>query len=255
MENLAPFLLPGDAPPVAQALYWLGYTVLFVFILSSMFGTGLSVTLRELLAPVRNRRLLTLALVSNFVFVPLLAFVLIALIPMNGQLAGGLLLVSICAGAPSTMKVAQVTGGNVARAVSLAIFMNIGTIILMPIFLPFVLPGTQADTLEVTGYLVLLILIPILLGLFLCSYSESLAGRLRPLVIRISDISVVVIFATIGVVFLSRMGHFVTGASGVTAIVVATLFTLGALGLGFLLGSFAGESREEIAFGAAFRNI
>ncbi|MDD1667938.1 MAG: hypothetical protein LUO96_05670, partial [Methanomicrobiales archaeon] len=27
------------------------------------------------------------------------------------------------------------------------------------------------------------------------------------------------------------------------------------LGLGFLLGSFAGESREEIAFGAAFRNI
>ena len=255
MESLAPILLTGGTPPIAQLLYEIGYLFIFIFVLSSMFGTGLSVTLMDLIAPLRNRRLLSLAFFANFILVPLLALLLIALIPMNRQLAGGLLLVSIAAGAPSTGKIAEIIGGDVARAVSLTILMTLVTIILMPLLLPFVLEGAREDTLRVTVYLVVLVLLPILLGLLLRSRSQPLAERLLPVMTRISDISILVIFLSIGIVFLSRMGDFATSASGALAIPVAILFTLGALGLGYLLGGLAEGSRLEIAFGACFRNI
>jgi predicted Na+-dependent transporter len=255
MESLQTVLVTGTLPPAAQALYGIGFLFIFVFILSSMFATGLSATLGDLIAPVRDRRLLGVTFFVNFILVPLLALVLIALIPMNRMLAGGLLLVSIAAGAPSSMKVAEVTGGNVPRAVSLTILLTVVTIILMPLLLPWVLPGAQTDQLEVTRNLVVLILIPLLLGLLLRNYRDQIADRLTALAIRVSDIAVVVIFLTLGIILLFRMGDFVTSASGAIAILVAILFTLGALGAGYLLGSLSEDSREEIAFGAGARNI
>ena len=255
MESLAPILLTGEASPVAQALYWVGYLFIFIFVLSSMFVAGLSVSWEQLLAPIRNHRLIGLSLLVNFLLVPLLALVLVTLIPMNRQLAAGLLLVSISAGAPSTGKVAEILGGDVARAVSLTILMTLGTLVLMPLLLPFVLAGAQEDTPRVMVYLVVLVLLPLLLGLLLRSRSGPFAVRILPVMTRISDISILVVFLTIGIVFLSRMGDLATSSPGALAIPVAILFTLGALGLGYLLGGLAVESREEIAFGACFRNI
>ncbi|MDD1665296.1 MAG: bile acid:sodium symporter [Methanomicrobiales archaeon] len=255
MESLESVLVAGSVPPAAQALYGTGFLFIFIFVLSSMFATGLSATLADLIAPIRDRRLLGVTFLVNFILVPLLALLLIALIPMNRQLAGGLLLVSIAAGAPSTMKVAEITGGNIPRAVSLTILMTLVTVILMPLFLPYVLPGAQTDQLEVMVNLVVLILIPILLGLLLRSRWEELADRLTPVVIRISDVAVLVIFLTLGIVLLFRMGDFASSTSGAIAIPVAIVFTLGALGAGYLFGSLSEDSREEIAFGAGSRNI
>jgi BASS family bile acid:Na+ symporter len=255
MESLESVLVTGNLPPAAQALYGIGFVFIFIFVLSSMFATGLSTTLGHLLDPARDRRLLGVTFSVNFILVPLFAIALIALIPMNPQLAGGLLLVSIAAGSPSSMKVAEFTGGNFHRAVSLTILMTMVTIILMPILVPFILPGAQTDPREVTVNLVVLILTPILLGLILRERSGEIADRLTPLVIRISDIAVLVIFLTLGIIFLFRMGDFAMTTSGAIAILVAVLFTLGALGGGYLFGSLTEESRDEIAFGAGSRNI
>jgi BASS family bile acid:Na+ symporter len=252
MENLESVLVGGSVLPSAQALYGIGFLFIFIFVLSSMFATGLSATLADLTAPFRDRRLLGVTLLANFILVPLIALALITLIPMNGQLAAGLLLVAVAAGAPSTMKVAEVTGGNIPRAVSLTILMTLVTIILMPLLLPYILPGAQTDQPRVMVNLVVLVLIPLLLGLLLRSYRGEIADRLRRLVIRISDVA---IFLTLGIVLLFRMGDYASSTSGATAIVVAILFTLGALGAGYLFGSLSEGSREEIAFGAGSRNI
>ena len=232
-----------------------GNIAIYIFVLSSMFLTGLMVTIGDLVAPVRNRRLLTLSLVSNFILVPLIALTLIAIIPMNPELAAGLLLVSIAAGAPSTAKVAQITGGNVAQAVSMTILMTIVTIVLMPFLLPFILEGADAHPLYVLGNLVLLILVPILLGILIKSRAEPLAARFRPVTDLVSNISIAVIFLTYGILFLSQIGGIVSTATGATAVSVAILFTFAALGLTYLLGSFAKDARQDLAFGAGFRNI
>src|SRR5512136_1269558 len=235
-------------------LYNLGSIAIYVFIITSMFLTGLMVTVRDLLAPVHNRRLLTLSLFANFIIVPLIALFLIIIIPMSPELAAGLLLVSIAAGAPSTAKVAQFTGGNVAQAVSLTIIMTIITIVLMPFLIPLILEGAQVDPLYVLGNLVAMILLPIFIGIIIKSRSEPLAARLRPIMDWTSNISIAVIFLTFGLIFLSRIREIVSTSSGALAVFVAIVFTLAAIGITYLIGQFEKEARHNLAFGAGFRN-
>jgi BASS family bile acid:Na+ symporter len=160
-------------------LYDLGTIAIYVFILASMFLTGLMVTVGDLLAPLHNRRLLGLSLCANFILVPLIAVALIIFIPMNHELAAGLLLIGIAAGAPSTAKVAQFTGGNVARAVSLSIILTIITVILTPFLVPFILEGAQAHPLSVMANLVVMILIPLVLGIFIRAIGPLAATSAR----------------------------------------------------------------------------
>jgi len=237
-----------------QVLYNIGTIAVYLFILTSMFMTGLMVTVTELLAPVHNRRVLTLSLFANFIAVPLLALVLIAIVPMSPGLAAGLLLMAVAAGAPSTAKVAQFTGGNMAQSISLTIILTIVTVVLMPFLIPYILEGAQADPLAVTANLVVMILIPIFLGILIKSRSQPLAGRLRPIMDLVSNISVAVIFLTFGIIFLSRIRDIVSSPSGALAVSVSIVFTLGALGIAYLLGGLARESRMDLAFGAGFRN-
>jgi len=240
---------------VASLLYNLGFIATYVFILTSMLHTGLMVTIGDLVAPLHNRRLLTLSLFANFIIVPLIAITLILLIPMNPQLAAGLLLVSIAAGAPSTAKVAQITRGNVAQAVSLTIIMTIITIVLMPFLIPFILEGAQTDPLYVMGNLVVMILIPIIIGIIIKNRSESFAARLEPVMDYVSDISIAVIFLTLGIIFLSQLGEIVSTGSGALAVFVAIVFTLASIGITYLIGYLEKDSRRNLALGAGFRNI
>ena len=239
---------------MASFLYNLGTIAIYVFILASMLLTGLMVTVGDLVAPLHNRRLLGLSLFANFILVPLIAVALIILIPMNPELAAGLLLISIAAGAPSTAKVAQFTGGNVARAVSLSIILTIITVIITPFLVPFILEGAQADPLAVMANLVVMILVPLVLGIMIKSRSEPLAARIRPVVDWASNISIAVIFLTFGIIFLSRLREIVSTTSGAIAVVVAIVFTLAALGLTYLLGGLEKDARQDLAFGAGFRN-
>jgi predicted Na+-dependent transporter len=52
------------------------------FVVASMLGTGLSLTVAQILQPLKNARLVFLALLANFVLVPLLAFGITH--PVNG---------------------------------------------------------------------------------------------------------------------------------------------------------------------------
>jgi predicted Na+-dependent transporter len=237
-------------------LYTIGKVSVYGFVLVSMFVTGLNVTLSDLMAPIKNRRLIGVSLFSNFILVPLLALALIYLTKMETGLASGLLLCAIAAGAPSIGKIAQLSGANVARAVSLTILLTITTIIITPFLVPYVLPGGQADPLYVTGYLVVLILIPIFAGMWLQSRKSVLAGRVLPKAELLSWICIALIFLTYGLIFLSKIRDIVTSSSGLFTILIAIVFTLAALGIGYAMaGLVERESKMEIAFGTGFRNI
>ena len=60
------------------------------FILTSMLAMGLSLTIRQIIAPQRNLRVVLLALQANFVLVPGLAYLIQVVIPLEDGLATGL---------------------------------------------------------------------------------------------------------------------------------------------------------------------
>ena len=73
---------------------------MLVFVLSSMVAMGLDLTVGQIIAPLRNARLVVLSLLVNFVLMPLGALALAGLLRLDQPLGVGLLLLGSAAGAP-----------------------------------------------------------------------------------------------------------------------------------------------------------
>ena len=86
-----------------------------VFVLTSMFGTGLSLTVAEIIAPLKDWKLVLLALIANFVIVPALAYGIAALLGLSEGLRTGLIILAACAGAPFLPKLSAMAKGNSSR--------------------------------------------------------------------------------------------------------------------------------------------
>src|SRR6516225_10910522 len=91
----------------------------FGFIVSSMLGMGLCLSLSAILRPLRVMRFVLRALILNFVFAPALAWLLIVIIPLQPGYAVGLLLIGGAAGAPFLPSLAKTARADLALSVAL----------------------------------------------------------------------------------------------------------------------------------------
>ena len=90
-----------------------------VFVVTSMLAMGLSLTMAQILAPLRNTRLVLAALAANFILAPALAYGIGRLLPLSDGLRFGLILVSTAAGAPFLPRLVQLAKADVAFSVGL----------------------------------------------------------------------------------------------------------------------------------------
>ena len=141
-----------------QILTVLMQVSVLVFVVTSMLAMGLNLTVSQIIAPLRNARLVILALVANFVLIPLLAYLILLVIPLSQGLGTGLILIATAAGAPFLPKLAQSAKGNMAFSVGLMVLLMLVTIIYMPLVLPLLLQGVEVDPWEIARSLIILML-------------------------------------------------------------------------------------------------
>ena len=67
------------------------------FIITSMLAMGLSLTIKQIMDPLHDTKVVLLALLANFVLVPALAYLITVVIPLDGDLATGLIIVGCAA--------------------------------------------------------------------------------------------------------------------------------------------------------------
>ena len=115
------------------------------FVLSSMLGMGLGLRVGQIVAPLRNARLVVLSLVANFVLMPLAAVALARMLRLDEPLGVGLLLLGAAAGAPFLPKLAQIAKGNLAFAVGLMVLLMVITVAYLPLVLPLLLEGVSVN--------------------------------------------------------------------------------------------------------------
>ena len=222
-----------------------------VFAVSSMLSVGFSYTVRELIEPLRNARLVIGALVGNFVLVPLLAYAITGFLSLGEGREIGLFLVASAAGAPFLIKLTQAANGDLALAAGLLVLLVVVTIGYMPIVVPLIAPGAEISALSIAMPLVLTMLLPLVIGLFIDAKFESWADRLQPLMNKASSIALVVLLVT---TVLTNWGRLLS-VFGTGAILAALLFIAGAFIIGYLLGMTGRGTREEMGLATAQRNI
>ena len=116
-----------------------------VFVVSSTLGVGLSLTVGQILAPLKNARLVVLSLAANFVLAPLVALGLWRVLGLDEPLGIGLLLCGLAAGAPFLIKLAEFAKADLAFAVGLMVLLMVVTVGYLPLALPFFLEGTTVN--------------------------------------------------------------------------------------------------------------
>jgi BASS family bile acid:Na+ symporter len=239
-----------------ETLMAIGNLAIYFFVVTSIAAMGLNLTVREILDPWKKKWLLTLSLVTNFVIIPLFALFILYLIPLDIDLATGLIIVAAAAGAPSLPKAMDIIGGNVAYAIGLTIVLVLVTIFYMPLMLPYLIPGVSVDESSTALYLIVFMLIPLVATMALRARSPSLALKLHPVMDRISDLSIIAVLLiyTIGL-FTSDFSVKAGALLGLEGTLVAVLFILGSFSIGYVLGGPELRNREVLAFGTGFRNV
>lgn len=222
-----------------------------VFVVTSMATSGLSLRVRELVEPLRRIRLVLLAIVANFVVVPLAAYGLTELFPLHRPYAIGLLLLSGAAGAPFLPKLVEAAKGDLAFSVALMLLLTIGTILFMPLVLPLLIPGLAADPWPILRPLLLTMLVPIAAGMVVKAQSERWAQRLHPGFKVVSNVTMLLAVVLLLVLNFSAM----VGTFGTGAIAMALVFVALALGTGYLLGGPANQTRSVLGLGTGQRNV
>jgi BASS family bile acid:Na+ symporter len=97
-----------------------------------MIAMGVGLTVGQIIGALRNVRLVMLALLANFVVMPLGAVALGKMLMLDAPLGVGLLLLGAAAGAPFLPNLAELARGNLPLAVGIMVLMTVGTVGYLP---------------------------------------------------------------------------------------------------------------------------
>lgn len=222
-----------------------------LFVVSSMLAMGCSLTMAMILQPLKNTKLVILALVANFVLVPALAYILTLVLPMSNDLKTGLIVLGCAAGAPFLPKLAQNAKGSLGFSVGLMVMLMVVTIIYLPIVLPLLLQGVSINPWDIAKSLIVLMLIPLAIGLLIRSHSAEDGDKLSKLMNKLSTLAILVMLVTALALNISNIISLI-GSWGLLALVV---FLVGSLLIGMLLGGRDPGVRTVMGLGTAQRNV
>src|SRR3954451_23612126 len=213
---------------------------MILFVVSSMLAMGFGLTMSAIVAPLRNRRLVILSLVANFVVMPFVAVALARLLRLDESMAIGLLLLGLAGGAPFLPTLAQISKGNLAFAVGLMVLLMVTTVGYLPIVLPLLLPGVSVNPGQIAKSLVLLMLLPLGGALAIRANRPDLAEKIKPIFDKTSSLSLIGLMALQALLNV-RSVIAVFGTGGILAGVVF-------LAVGFSTGWLLAGSTRDMRF-------
>lgn len=216
-----------------------------IFVVSTMLNVGLTQKLSDITGHLKNWPFVLKMLVANFVLAPLLMIVALHFAPFDPALKAGLLVFSLCAGAPFLIKLTQTAQHDVALGAAVMMLLMIATVVYTPLVLPRVLSGITVDAWAVAKSLFLQLLLPIALGMLAIQFLPRIAKHVQPWAARLGNISLYLLLAATLVGYFPNMIAIV----GTGAIFVGLAFVAAAFGIGYLAG--AGKDHLEDVGGLA----
>jgi BASS family bile acid:Na+ symporter len=222
-----------------------------VFLLSSMLATGLSISPRDVLAPLRNVRLVLLLLALNFIAAPALAWLLSLCLHLAPGHAAGLLLLGCAAGAPFLPKLVEVARGDLILAAALIIFLTLGTLVFMPVALPILVPALSVDAWAIAKPLLLMIVAPLAAGMVARSWRPAFATQSAPMFSKLGNLALLMLFALL----IALNFRALIRVLGSGAILAAILHFFGLFFLSWFLSSGNKRGQSVVALGTGARNF
>ncbi|MEN8187375.1 MAG: bile acid:sodium symporter family protein [Bacteroidota bacterium] len=212
-----------------------------------MFGVALGVKVSDFTNLLKAPKPVIIGIISQFILIPLVTFIMIILIKPIPSIALGMFMVAACPGGNVSNFMTKLAGGNPALSVSLTSFASFAALIMTPVnfalwggFYPptaEILRTVSLNPIEV-GKLVLLILgIPLLMGMTFNNYHPKTSAKIARI---LKPVSIIIFLAFIGVAFYNNLDIFTKYIHYVFFLVVFQNILL--LATGFYTAKFNGLS-------------
>ena len=223
-----------------------------VFVVSSLAEAGLGVALPAVLAPLRHARFVVLTLIVGWLVCPAIAYVLIHALPMAAPYATGLTLLALAPAAPFAPALARLARADPAYMAAFMVLTAAATLVLMPVGVPLLIPGSTAAPGAIARPLLLLVLLPWLAGVTIRGLRPGAADRIRPLLAGITRALILGLL----VLVLAVHGRSVLEAVGSHAILAMLIFVGCVTLVAYLLAAdLADEQRSALTIGMCTRNL
>ena len=207
-----------------------------------MFGMGMTLKLSDFKVVFTKPKAVICGILSQFIIMPVLAFLLVTLFQLPTELAVGVILVGACPGGTSSNVMTYLAKGDVALSVG----MTACTTIMAPFVTPALVLLLAGQTVDVSYAsmlvsIVQVVLVPIALGFvinyFFSKFAQAFSKAL-PL------ISVVAICLIIMAVVSANAAKLMT--TGALVVAVVMLHNVCGYALGYLVGRLLGLTREQM---------
>ena len=225
---------------------------ILLFMVGSLGGVGLRVMPRDVLRPLKHTRFLVVSLVTCWILCPLVAVLILKVIPLAQPYAAGLLLLSLAPCAPFAPAMVRIARGDGSYLAAFMVLSAITTVILMPIGVPLLLDGVQVDPWRIARPLLMYVLIPLLVGLTISATRPRAAAWLRPKLEKVTAAAALAMFVPIVHLF----GPGIIEAIGSHAIAAQAIYLIVTTGITHALGSaLRDDQRSVLTLGICTRNL
>jgi len=223
---------------------------ILVFIVSSMLSMGFSLTINQIIEPLKNVKLIVLALIVNFILIPIMVYGIISIVPLNEGERIAMLLISIAGGAPFIPKLAEIAKADIPFSIGLMLLLMVVTIFFMPLVIPYMLSGVEVSSWAIAKSLIVTMFLPLVLALFIRAYWEQGAKFMQGFFAKLTNIAMLLLIISLVILNTSHLIAMIG-----YPLLAILLLLIGAMFIGYYLGGKEKGTRIVSAFGAGQRNI
>ncbi|WP_171239956.1 bile acid:sodium symporter family protein [Ruegeria sp. HKCCA5491] len=192
-----------------------------------MFSIALDLRFDDFRRVARGPKPLIVGLISQFVVLPALTFLMIVALKPMPSVAMGLILVAACPGGNISNFMTHRAKGNVALSVSMTAFATVAAIIITPANIAFwgnlygptreILQRTEIDPVAVAITVGFMLILPLILGMFVNARFTLFADRIRR---PMQWLSMAIFVAFIVVALAANWDNFLQVAGAIIGLVI-----------------------------------
>ncbi|MDB2384896.1 bile acid:sodium symporter family protein [Polaribacter sp.] len=239
-----------------------GLWVLNIAIGVIMFGVALGISVDDFKRLFQKPKILFVGILSQFFLLPFFTFLAVLIIEPHPSFALGMILIAACPGGNVSNFFSKMAGGNVALSVSLTAFATLVCVFMTPFNLHFwaslyeptdkILKSVFLDWTALLKVVLLILGLPLLLGMLLNYYKNTLAKKLEKI---LKPLSMLVFIALIVIAFSKNIDVFLNYIHLVAILVIFHNLFAFALGYGVAsIGKLSKENRKTIAIETGIQN-
>ena len=180
-----------------------------------MFGVALDIKVSDFKNLLKSPKPVIVGIISQFLLIPLVTFLLINIISPEPSIALGMIIVAACPGGNISNFISKMAGGNAALSISLTAFASVASLVMTPLNIAIcanlyepsslILKRVALDPLEVSKIVILILGIPLFLGMLVNYRYTKFAHRLAKI---LKPVSILIFLAFIIVAFYNNIDTF-----------------------------------------------